>query len=244
MIIPLNIFLLFTILPGLVAPSVTAYRKSDREVHGLKGPVKVVTTELAALTEVEGKLAESEHRVSSVDNYDAAGALVLVENYSNGKMAERTTYFDLDGQRASKSESFDPHEVSGGGPGHRGTPDPRYSLKFKYKYDSAGNRIREDFITAWGDVSAYVVTKFDGQGNRIERVAYTDDGQWLNKTYYTYDPKGNLIEETLDKVSVRSYWDYQFDAKGNWISRQYKYVWSIGKASTRQGVEYRKIAYF
>lgn len=239
-----KIAILSLLLTVLAAPAVISRHKSDSEVHGLKGRVRSVTSESAELTDINGALKEGERRLGSVDQYDTAGALVSVENYSNGKLYARITYFDLDGQRASKSESFDRTEVRGGGPGHRGAPDPRYSLKFKYKYDSAGNRIREDFITAWGDVSSYVVTKYDANNRRIERTAYTADGQWLNKTYYSYDQKGNLTEETLGKVGARSYSGYEFDSVGNWVSRRYKYAWSSDNTSTRQGVEYRKIVYF
>lgn len=250
MFFPFKLFVLFAVLPALVSSAAPARKKTDREVHGLQGQVRTVTSEFTPITEADGKSVEGERTVTSVDSYDATGALITVENYRHGKLAERITYFDLDGQRAYKSEELIvPDSTAGvgggsGGPGHRGKPDARYSLKFKYQYDSAGNRVREDYITAWGDRSAYVETKFDTHGNRIQRIAYSGDGQRLNKTFYKYDNKGNLVEESMDRVGVRTYSDYQIDSSGNWISRKYDYVWSSRNIPPGRGIETRTITYF
>src|SRR5258708_26216948 len=115
--------------------------KSDADDEGLRGKVKIVVDEnegLSAEWSIRGR------NPAMTYYYNEQGNLTKKEMYDyRGTPMGVTVYGYLDGDRVEKSNyiryEYDPPPMaapSGGGP--RPKRDPRYSTKFKYKYDDDG----------------------------------------------------------------------------------------------------------
>lgn len=248
---------LSTILLLLLSLSVMASaqkQQSDREFAGLRGSVKTVRTEAAELTTVDGKLLEGKRETKSVANYDEAGNLTKVERYEDGTPLETDTYFSLDGDRAFKTEVLRKSSRgginSGTGRGINGgtapfkpdaKPDPRFTLKFKYKFDAQGNRIEETRIDNRGEATFHYVYKYDAQGHRVADIIGT-----TNANTYKVDDKGNVTEISRRGPGLKFFYTYhEFDNKGNWTKRTGKLV-STYNGETRESsdVYYRTLTYY
>lgn len=227
-------------------------QKSDREFYMLKGAVKSVQTEKANLSNVDGKVVEDNREVTSVESYDGTGNLTKIEKYEDGTPLEIETYFFLDGERVYKTEILRQSKLFG----YRGgstydpniKPDPRFTIKFKYKFDALGNRTEKTVITNRGDSTSRHVYKYDARNNLMTDTVYLQirkSNTTNHTTNYKVDDKGNVVEVSREKDFKITYAYQAFDDKGNWTKRSSKRVSNIsGKTFESSAVYYRTIAYY
>jgi hypothetical protein len=223
-------------------------QKSDRESDRLRGHVKTVQTETAKLSTVDGKLIEGKRETRSVVNYDEAGNLTKVERYEDGTPLETDTYFFLDGDRVYKREVLrqSSKSINGGTATLKpdAKPDPRFTVKLKYKFDTQGNRIEETIITNRDEATARHVYKYDAQGALVADTVYLQVGV-NNTSTYKVDDKGNVIEMSRGP-DIKIFYTYtEFDEKGNWTKRTVKLVSTLhGKTSESSTAYFRTITYY
>ncbi|MFL6209823.1 MAG: hypothetical protein ACJ74W_13285 [Pyrinomonadaceae bacterium] len=227
--------------------------KSDAEDEGLKGRVQTIFTEDEDLS---GTWSVSKRKPSSMKYYNERGNLTKHESYDyRGNPMDITVYGYLDGDRASDRESiryeYDPPAmVIDSAPGEpKPKYDPRYTYKFKFKYDDKGHLLEQDWYGNSGKLWLRYVYKYDG--NKREELVYSEDGSLNQRYMYTLDDKGHEIEETAYEAkdgSIRDKYSYayEFDAQGNWIKRTTsKWVTKGGQASYQPAwVDYRMITYY
>jgi hypothetical protein len=222
---------------------------SDRAFERLKGRVQKVVTETAELTNESGKWTEGKRMPTSAVTYDEAGNTLRLETFYQGQPYSIFEYAFLEGDRVVKITDLQPGNSGGVGPGPRAPRDPRYTLKYVYKYDHKGNRTAE--LSYGNDTSLGVrqVYSYDDRGNRIESTTYIPNSKsFSRRTRASFDDKGNVLQENenvLSDIVERSY-TYEFDSTGNWVKRQ-KIVRATrdGKpVFERHSMDYRSITYF
>jgi len=222
---------------------------SDRTFDRFKERVKKVETETAELKNESGNWIEGKPLPASTETFDEMGNLVRNETYWKGQPYAIYEYFFLKGARVVKVTDLVPHN-EGGGPGPKATPDPRYTLKFVYKYDSKGNRTEE--LRYGNDTSLRTRTAYlyDDKGNRIESTTYLPNAkQASRRTLSSYDDKGNVVDESVymgTNIVVKHSYTYEFDSTGNWIKRKRNArATKDGKPfSEARYADYRSITYF
>lgn len=234
------------LVPGLSLSVHAQRQKSDREFDLLNGPVKSVQTERADVATVEGKLVEDKREIASVVTYDETGNLTKVEKYEDGTRLEIETHFFLVGERVFKTEVLRRSSGNRGGGtiGPDVKPDPRFTIKFKYKFDAQGNRIEKTVISNRGQTSSRHVYTYDARSNLVTDTVYLQSGA-AKTTTYKVDDKRNVIEVSRANDYVISFTYQAFDDKGNWTKRIAKRVSKYdGKTSESSSIYYRTIAYF
>lgn len=227
--------------------------KSDAEDEGLKGRVKTVFTESEDLS---GTWSVSKRKPSSMAYYNESGNLTKRDSYDyRGHPSDITVYGYLDGERVSHFKSidyeYDPPAgivVVATGESAKNKYDPRYSYKFKFKYEG-GRLVEKDWYGSDGKL--WMRYTYNYKGNQKEELVYSADGSLNQKYLYTLDDKGNELEKISYQVkddSIRDKYSssYEFDAKGNWIKKTVsKWVTKDGKSSFEPYyVDYRTITYY
>jgi len=231
---------------------VTRRPKSDAEDEGLKGGVKTVSTESEDLS---GTWSAQGRKPSSMEYYNEQGNLTKRESYDyKGNPSDITVYGYLDGERVSLTKSIQreynpPPMMAASAPGEaKPKYDPRYSYKFKFKYDESGRLVEKALYMSSGEPWLRYVSNY--KGNQKWKLVYSANGSLNQKYLYTLDDKGNEIEEVIyeikdDSVRSRYSYSYAFDAKGNWTKRVSS-KWGIkdGKEGYQPySVYYRTITY-
>jgi hypothetical protein len=230
-------------------------RFSEREADGLKSNVKVVSTESARLKGESEKWVEETRQMESVVTYDNDGNRVKQDLYDyRGNLFQLSTYLVIDGDRAVKQEmkryDYDPPPVALGSKADSKPRDPRFSYKFKYKYDDKGRRTEQAWYSNDGSLWLRYVSVYDEKGNEIEWFRYSADGSLNGRSTATYDSNGNETEKTWFRAdgSLSEKWeyDYELDAKKNWIKRSSKKWVTRGGKSFFEPYKntYRQITYF
>lgn len=211
---------------------------SDATDEGLRGPVKSVRTENQHSPET--RLAMMGWRFW-LTTYNEKGNKVRTESYDfKNNLEQITVYGYLDGNRVSASK-FIPREY---GPriGTMGTrsllsnkkKDPRYNHRYEFKYDERKRLIEQTDFLSNGEISWRKVIKYEG--NQKEELFYPDNGSLTQRTVYTFDDKGNVIERTVltPEGTIRSKvsFTYEFDSNGNWTKRTNS--WTVVDERRRQ----------
>ncbi|HLM56582.1 MAG TPA: hypothetical protein VK422_10755, partial [Pyrinomonadaceae bacterium] len=157
---------------------VAARPKSDAEDEGLRGKVKTVFTESEDLS---GTWSVQGRKPSSMEYYDGRGNLTKRESYDyKGNPSDITVYGYLGGERVSdigtiQREYNPPPIMVGSAPGAaKPKRDPRYTYKFKFKYDDAGRLLEKSWFMSDGEPWLRYV--YDYKGNRKEKLVYSADG--------------------------------------------------------------------
>ena len=84
-----------------------------------------------------------------------------------------------------------------------------------YEYDKKGNRIRHDLLTAQGNIFMSNFSKYNDKNQLIEKSSCVG-GECDEKSIFTYDTKGYLIQEDkYKKEALASKTIYKNDPKGN-----------------------------
>jgi hypothetical protein len=227
--------------------------KSDAGDEGLKGKVKTVFTESEDLS---GTWSVQGRKPSSVEYYNEQGNLTKRESYDyKGNPSDITVYGYLGGERVSLigrigHEYNPPPMMAASAPGAaKPKDDPRYSYKFKFKYDDGGRLLEK----AWymnGD-ELWLRYVYNYKDNQKEELVYSANGSLNQKYLYTLNDKGEEIEEVIYEPkdgSVRSKYSYsyEYDPQGNWIKRvSSKWGTKDGKGGYQPySVYYRTITYY
>ncbi len=215
---------LLTVVLLLINSAIAQTPKTDRELAGLKGKVRSVIAQHAKLAE-DGKSLSGPQQLSYNEGYDEEGNLSERESFDyRGNISQKDVYLVIDGDKAVKSQYFhhdyDPPPAMAPPGEEAKARDPRYSLKFKYKYDH--NTIER--ITYYNDgtqgtrsVSTYESAK------RVKQETYDREGKLNFTSVSVYGERGEELESTYylkGSVSDRNkYTDYEIDLRGNWIRR-------------------------
>ena len=227
--------------------------KSDAEDEGLQGRVKTVFTESEDLS---GTWSAQGRKPSSMEYYNEQGNLTKRESYDyKGNPSDITVYGYLDGERVSLTRSIrreynPPPMMVASSPGEaKPKYDPRYSYKFKFKYDDGGRLLEKAWYMSSGE--PWLRYAYNYKGNQKEELVYSADGSLNQKYLYTLDDKGNEIEEVIyetknDSVRSKYTYGYEFDAKGNWTRRvSSKWGTKDGKEGYHPySVYYRTVTYY
>lgn len=229
---------------------------SDAQDDNLKGKVKLLIEEREGLTGIEKPIGR---RTSLFADFDEQGNYLRTVNFEyRGRPYSVTVYGYIDGTRASLSNSIrfgDEWLVGLSGDKKKTdeklTTDPRYSLKYEYKYTD-GKLSEIQLILNTG--KKFLSNVYNYKGNQREVLSYTDDGELNSKYLYTFDDKGNDIERTdfnvqQPKVPEKGKFSFKyesFDEKGNWTKRIFlKLEVENGKEIYKPlAIEYRTITYY
>jgi len=223
-----------------VLPQETVAKKerSDAYDDNLKGPVKTVTEESESLS---GLGVDYEKSIDSITEFNKRGDKIKeIEFSGNGIPRDVVSYGYIDGVRAQKSTpvNFTNRNlftvVGKNDPVSPKAPDPRYDVKFIYKYvngkiselQTIGNNgirgtrrvfsynenVREDLTYDGNDIpnqkSHYLL---DEKGNEIERISFEvrpnqpkRDAQRYPVKYNSYDEMGNWTERTTYEIVIEN----------------------------------------
>lgn len=228
--------------------------KSDAEDEGLKGKVRTVFTESEDLS---GTWAVAGRKPSSMVYFNERGNFTKREAYDyRGNLFDITAYGYLDGARVAlfktiRYEYDPPPMMMAPVPGKTAErkADPRYSNKYRYKYDDKGRLIEELLYLNDGTLDLSYIYKY--QDNRREELVYDEQGALNQKYSVTFDEKGNEKEETIfdvkdNSVKEKFSYAYEFDNQGNWIKRTTsKWTTKDGQSGfTPYSIDYRTITYY
>ena len=88
-----------------------------------------------------------------------------------------------------------------------------------YTYDSSGNKIREDFYDASGNLTGHIVNEY-GEGYRRENHYYVDEGSERLDQYYVnlYNGDSFRREQHNADGALEHYWTYEYDTNGKLIA--------------------------
>jgi Txe/YoeB family toxin of Txe-Axe toxin-antitoxin module len=168
-------------------------------------------------------------------------------DYLTGTLFDSVIYSRVDGDKVAIYEEVEnPNKITTiSAPDKKQIKpfDPRYTNKFRYKYDSDGNVSEE----AWyqSDDSLWLRYVYKIKGNQKEELVYSKDGSLDQKYVYTLDNKGNEIEALFydtkkNKIESKETYEYlEFDAKGNWTKR----ITSEGDKESKFVVKPREVLY-
>ncbi|HEY2847857.1 MAG TPA: hypothetical protein VGI80_08565 [Pyrinomonadaceae bacterium] len=168
---------------------------------------------------------------------------------------ERTTYFMLDDDWVSKTEHFedDPrvkmHLIGSVSDESAGKRDPRYTVKYIYRYYGTIIRVKE--FENDGNLSKTREYQFDDNNNKLNEIAFNRNGEKSWESIYKLDSKGYAAEETTSfygssrSISLHRYSEYKFDKQGNWIERKETlFKDKDGKKIDGIVIQYRDIKYY
>jgi hypothetical protein len=258
----MKLFKIFLLLLFSCLPVFGQKQKSDRQIDGFKGTVKRAITERSDIKLVKGKDVESKRLLEHDLEYNAAGnrSREKAYDYMSGLLREIMVYKLVDGDKAVVYEDGDtPGKIVGdlpvttidGSPIKvtEGTFDPRYTYKFKYKFDPDGNVLEE----AWwqSEETLWLRYVYTLKGNQKEELVFAADGSMNQKCLHIFDARGNEIEEHIYDTKNNSllekltYEYLAFDSAGNWVKRRT----TAGNKQTNfvqkpREVMYRKITYY
>lgn len=229
--------------------------KSDAEDEGLRGRVKTLFVERRDLS---GTWTVQTRRPSQMVYYNEGGNVTRKADYDyKGNLFQIRVYGYVDGERASQDKTIEPEYnpaamlVSAPAASEVKTKyDPRYSFKYKYRYDERG-RLTEE---AWHGNSEKVWLRFVYHYPNLserETLVYSEDGALNQKYTTTLDAHGNEIEESshntkTDAVDNKYVYTYEFDRHGNWI-KQITSKWGTRDGKSQflpYSITYRTITYY
>lgn len=240
-------------LPQEAEPSARKL-KSDAEDEWLKGRVKTIFVERQDLS---GTWTVQQRKPSQMVSYDEQGNFTQKADYDyKGNLFQIRVYGYVGGERASNDKTieneYDPPAMIVASRAGESRPqrDPRYSFKYKYKYNDRGRLAEVEWHSNSGKLWLRYVYHYRG-ANELETLVYSQDGS-LNQRYVaTLDTRGNEIAESsfntkTGAVDNQYTYAYEFDRHGNWIKQ------TTGKLSTKDGktqflpysITYRTITYY
>jgi hypothetical protein len=196
--------------------------RPDTEDAELKSSVKSVVNESENISEVGTRTK------TSVEYYSERGYLTKTELFDwKGNVFDIVTYGFIDGERVTKRgtvrHEYNPPPMIVAATAGEPKPvyDPRYSSKFKNKYDTHGRRIERQTYNSAGKM--FWRCSYSYNSNQRETLCYNPD-QPYSKTISTFDEKGNELDQTDinprdGSIKNKRSFTYEFDAKGNWIKK-------------------------
>lgn len=224
---------------------------SDLKDNDMKGKIKTLLTE----TEYPRAMVSPARSKSAEEFYGEDGNLTratVFDHRQNPMILKAYGY--LDGARVMKdgwvTYEYNPPPIAAPLPPDAKPPDrdPRYSIKFIYRYDRENRLVEKHVYENTGELRIRVIFSYDG--NKIEELIFDSKGAQIDKTNETLDSKGNVIERTrvLPKYADSTYiFKYEtFDSQGNWTRRVVtgKNGHYDGTQTDVNYIEYRTITYY
>jgi YD repeat-containing protein len=197
--------------------------RTDRDKHGLKGPVKSVHVETARLEERDGRITEKPW-VRHTVTFDQEGRLIeqvnrnpdgsewrTVNDYSDsGQLLARKVY---DPSSVPSGEWMYVYDVEGRLVAEQYTAqDGRVTTPTTYAYDGDGRKVKTQEYDLSGGASVMigieathtavscgearrVETRYDDHGEAVEVKVFNADGALVSRVEITRDALGNPLEE-------------------------------------------------
>lgn len=219
--------LIAPLLLGLMlATTVMAQKKSDREEMGLAGPVRSLTMETQEPEKARIKVEQI--------NFDKSGNRTEVLKFSSDGTVQGKTVYSRDARANLVSETS------------YGASGAVYS-KISHAYDASGRRSETLAINGEGKTTSKTSYTYDDAGRLAEEIREAENflGRLESrKTVYTYDESGRLLSksgvaEMGSRTHIRNKYDYDgrltgrteqlslappveysFDSKGNITDRK------------------------
>jgi hypothetical protein len=254
-------------------PAIRAQQNTDRQMAGLKGPVRFVF-------KVDGSPNKSGKReVGHSTEYDRKGNEIEVIYYATNPFtheAEKHHRVLSQMQNLTKTQrSYDfirksskdrPPSIAGvivngkvqplppPPPPPVREPDGAILWQTLYKLDAQGNWDERIWYKGRAKVSPIIsrnVYRRNAQGLIEEDLVFEADGSQSTRITHKYDENGIEIEYAEYEVKgvlrmKNAYSDFKLDRNGNWIARTVKmfYVRRDGTPVTTGQNEYREISYY
>ncbi len=258
----MRIILLSFVLVFLSLTAFSQKKQTDLEFQGLKGKVKSVQDSSTHLGTKEEPVKSPQRRYQSIEFYGPDG--IITEDLDSDRGIKYVYQF-VDGFWSRKEVVIDEKKARMGvrtraignaedmeKPVKTIKPDERFLTRFDDEYDDSGRRILRRIFFSDGKMDSITRYSYNSAGLLEKEVRNSYGNKWTY--FYSYDTKGNLIEnkrqrsnvtDVVDMINRTEYSNYKFDAKGNWIERRYKYHSEYdGSATTSEGIDYRDIKYY
>ncbi len=172
------------------------------------------------LTGISVSDGSDEHFLLESTEYDEAGQVVEYINRTDEWLAMYGSEDDEESQTSRETWSYN----------EAGLPVEYYMyvndaemVHETWVYDDAGNELENHRVELWPEVESYsnTVNVYNEDGQLIESICDGDDPatSWDYHAFYTYDQKGNLIQEAADHEDwgeVIDTWTY--DENGNLLT--------------------------
>jgi hypothetical protein len=226
--------LLLLAVPVLAHGQSVPVNQNDREIEGLKGPVKTAREEMQTVDAESGKLDDG--RITVIEEtYDAEGNLTDRKT-NETDFVDHVTPVRIDANTWLMRSNMGDHTQ-------------------RRSFDSGGKLVEQTTFNG-KDTSSPLLAKarykYDPNGRVAEIESISDNGNFDTVTVIKRDADGRTIQQEYrdpaDKPPYAStyYEDYKVDAHGNWIQRtEYEFDPSNGRpVRTLRGVHFRTITYY
>ncbi len=207
---------------------------SDRERAELRGPVRVVRTEVSEFAHGDGEgVAGPRWTLQSV-GYNARGGKSRQTDFNQNGSASQTRIYANDAEgRATGYEEF-----SGGmtvprrhvfvldEKGNRVEyrivqPDGANGEKNLYKYDERGRLIETKVLEHKGTLLSRIVHAYDARGRQSSQIIYNADGSVSSVSRVTYDARGRVAERNRFDGDMLTYRvRYKYDRAGRLVEQE------------------------
>lgn len=186
-----------------------AQTQSERERAGLRGPVRVVRTEVVELAQGDGDGAAAGPRwpLQTVGYTQRGGKSRQVDFNQDGSASQTLIYASDAEGRATGYEEF-----SGG------MTVPRRHV---FVLDEKGNRVEHRIVQPDGASGEKNVYRYDERGRLVETKVLEHKGALLSRIVHAYDARGRRASQTIHNAdgSVSSVSRVEYDARGRVAER-------------------------
>lgn len=216
---------LITLLAIIIIPSIfygqdATLTKSYREGLHLKGKVSYMEEIKYKADETSGRLQKGAVLMKNTYRFDLKGNLLEEESYDTQFRYKRIYTYDSLGKRLTLQEY--------------NQKDLESTLIYNYILNGK-NVIEENSAYQDGSYFLKIKRNFDLKGNMTEQLFYASRGIVTTKYTYSYDDKGNQIEEHMSSSYVEAKWISKYDEKGNRIELS---RYTSGKLENKQTFAY------
>lgn len=185
-----------------------AQTQSERERAGLRGPVRVVRTEVVELAQGDGEVAAGPRWPLQTVGYTPRGGRSRQVDFNQDGSASQTLIYASDAEgRATGYEEF-----SGG------MTVPRRHV---FVLDEKGNRVEHRIVQPDGAAGEKSLYRYDERGRLVETKVLEHKGALLSRIVHAYDARGRQASQTIHNAdgSVSSVGRVTYDARGRVAER-------------------------
>jgi len=217
-----------------------AQTKTSRENERLIGPVRTMLIERTIVSNVGGRLKESDRSFFSSETFDEKGNLTEQVSYDpeekkqqkyrwehiyDDKGRETQTLF-LDGEGHLTNTGVIVYDSKGRRTENtQVNPDGSVNHIQAFFYDDKGNKIRDTHRNADGTARNNIFRSYDDAGRIVEEIFYDGNGAMHHRNVMTYDDHGEKASWTLHKPDGTFVLMFKrsqvYDAKGRVTSVTY-----------------------
>jgi hypothetical protein len=194
--------------------SIQAQTKTPRDNERLIGPVRTMLMERTTVSNIGGRLKESERTFFFSETFDEKGNLLEQKSYDPEEKKEQqhrwghtyddkgretqTLFYDGEGRLTNtgvivydnKGRRTENTQVN---------PDGSINHIQAFFYDDKGNKIRDTHRNADGTARNNIFRSYNDRGSIVEEIFYDGQGQMHHRNVMTYDDHGEKASWTLHK---------------------------------------------